>query len=108
MFWKQVHKKRFHGIDFNRQKVIGNYIADFYASSLGLVVEIDGGCHNGKLEYDAYRDEYMRSLGIQVFRTTDYDITHHPDVVMRELERFILDHYEAVTSSPFGQGTAAP
>ena len=27
-FWKQVHKKMFHGLDFGRQKVIGNYIVD--------------------------------------------------------------------------------
>ncbi|RRD74109.1 DUF559 domain-containing protein, partial [Tannerella forsythia] len=29
LFWKQVHKGRFHGIDFDRQRVIGNYIVDF-------------------------------------------------------------------------------
>ena len=30
VFWIQVHRKMFHGLDFDRQKVIGNYIADFY------------------------------------------------------------------------------
>ena len=34
MFWRQVHKKKFHGIDFNRQYIIGNYIADFYLEVL--------------------------------------------------------------------------
>ena len=29
-FWKQVHKKMFHGLDFDRQKAIGNYIVDNY------------------------------------------------------------------------------
>ena len=29
-FWKQVHKKMFYGLDFDRQKVIGNYIVDNY------------------------------------------------------------------------------
>ena len=93
MFWKQVHKKKFHGIDFNRQYVIGNYIADFYARSLGLVVEVDGGYHNDREEYDRNREAYMRSLGVLTFRTTDYDIIHHPDVVMRKLEEFIVEHY---------------
>ncbi len=96
VFWKQVHKKKFYEIDFNRQYIIGNYIADFYARSLGLVVEIDGGYHNGREEYDKDREAYMRSLGILTFRTTDYDVIHHPSVVMRELEGFILEHYEAV------------
>ena len=30
VFWIQVHRKMFHGLDFDRQKVIGNYIVDFY------------------------------------------------------------------------------
>jgi very-short-patch-repair endonuclease len=93
MFWKQVHKKKFHGIDFNRQYVIGDFIADFYARSLGLVVEVDGGYHNGREEYDLNREVYMESLGILTFRTTDYDIIQHPDVVMRDLEEFIVEHY---------------
>ena len=29
-FWRQVHKKIFHGLDFDRQKAIGNYIVDNY------------------------------------------------------------------------------
>ena len=29
-FWKQVHKKMFHDLDFNRLKVIENYIVDNY------------------------------------------------------------------------------
>ena len=30
---------------FNRQKVIGNYIADFYCASSKLVIELDGSQH---------------------------------------------------------------
>ena len=33
------------GVAFKRQVPLGNrYIADFFAPSLGLVVEVDGGC----------------------------------------------------------------
>ena len=96
MFWKQVHKKKFHGIDFNRQFIIGNYIADFFARSLGLVVEIDGGSHNGREDYDENREAYMSSLGVLTFRTTDYDILNHPDLVMQELEAFIVKHCETI------------
>ena len=28
-FWEQVRRKMFHGLDFDRQKVIGSYIVDF-------------------------------------------------------------------------------
>jgi very-short-patch-repair endonuclease len=52
IFWKQVRNKEFHQIDFDRQKIIGNYIVDFYIKSLGVVIEIDGSSHNDKEEYE--------------------------------------------------------
>lgn len=50
IFGMQVHRKMSYGLDFARQKVIGNYIVDFYVKRLGLVVEIDGGSHNEKTD----------------------------------------------------------
>ena len=94
VFWLQVHRKHFHGLDFDRQKVIGTYIVDFYVKRLGLVVEIDGGSHNEKMDYDARRDDYLKGLGIKVFRTTDYDVLQHVDIVLEDLRIFILDNYE--------------
>ena len=35
-------------IQFNRQKVIGNYIVDFYCKSANIVIEIDGAQHYEK------------------------------------------------------------
>ena len=94
IFWMQVHQKMFYGLDFDRQKIIGNYIVDFYVKSLGLVVEIDGGSHNEKSEYDTQRDLYIESLGLKVFHTTDFDVLHHVSLVLNELTNFILDNYE--------------
>lgn len=48
LFWRQVRNKTFHAIDFDRQRIIGNYIVDFYVKALGLVVEIDGVSHDFK------------------------------------------------------------
>ena len=45
IFWKQVRAGEFHNIDFDRQRIVGNYIVDFYVKSLGLVIEIDGSQH---------------------------------------------------------------
>ncbi|MCY7291467.1 MAG: DUF559 domain-containing protein [Ferruginibacter sp.] len=55
LFWQQVHKGVFHKIDFNRQRIIGNYIVDLYVRSLGLIIEIDGSRHDHKAIYDAER-----------------------------------------------------
>ena len=93
-FWQQVHKKMFHGLDFNRQKVIGNYIVDFFVKKLGLVVEIDGGSHNDKEDYDTQRDTYLESLGLKVFHTTDYDVLQHVNIVLEDLRKYIVENYE--------------
>ena len=84
----------FNGLDFDRQKVIGNYIADFFVKRLGLVIEIDGGSHNDKEDYDAQRDKYLEGLGLNVFHTTDYDVLQHVNIVLADLRKFIIDNYE--------------
>ena len=94
VFWLQVHGKSFYGLDFDRQKVIGNYIVDFYVKRLGLAVEIDGGSHNEKMDYDAQRDDFLEGLGLKVFHTTDYDVLQHVDIVLEDLRKFILENYE--------------
>lgn len=93
VFWKQVRNKTFWGIDFDRQKIIGNYIVDFYVKKLGLVIEIDGESHNNKEVYDLKREHYMISQGVTIFKTTNFRIIHDLENVMKELESFIIDQY---------------
>ena len=94
VFWMQVHKKMFHGLDFDRQKVIGNYIVDFFVKRLGLVVEIDGGSHNEKTDYDEQRDRYLEGLGLKVFHTTDFDVLQHMSMALEDLRKYIVGNYE--------------
>jgi very-short-patch-repair endonuclease len=52
------------GVAFNRQVPLGNrYIADFYAPSVRLVVEVDGGVHRGSGAADRHRDEWLQRHG---------------------------------------------
>jgi very-short-patch-repair endonuclease len=68
LFWNEVKNGKFLGLDFDRQKVIDNYIADFYCSFLNVVIEIDGSFHEHQVEYDNQRDERMKDLGLTVIR----------------------------------------
>ena len=59
----------------HRQKVIGEYIADFYIPKAKIVIELDGSQHfePKNSEKDRERDAYMERLGILVLRyTNDY------------------------------------
>ncbi|WP_395056296.1 endonuclease domain-containing protein [Flavobacterium sp.] len=93
VFWQQVHKRKFWSIDFDRQRIIGNYIVDFYVKNLGLIIEIDGSSHNDKEEYDNKREQYLKSLGLKVFRTSDLKVLHDLGNLMTDLEQFIIQEY---------------
>ena len=93
VFWLQVHKGMFWKIDFDRQRIIGNFIVDFYVKTLGLVVEIDGSSHNDKEEYDQKREEYLISLGLKVYRISDLRVKHDLNNVMVELEKYIVEEF---------------
>jgi very-short-patch-repair endonuclease len=93
LFWKQVHKGCFHKIDFDRQRVIGNFIVDFYVKALGLVIEIDGSSHDYKQAYDAARQAYLESFGLIVFRCSDFDVKNNINEVFISLEEFIIKEY---------------
>ena len=60
----------------HRQKVIGNYIVDFYIAESKTVIELDGSQHyetGGKIA-DEKRDSYLNSLGITVLRYANSDV----------------------------------
>ena len=90
LFWLQVRNNTFWSIDFDRQRVIGSFIVDFYVKSLGLVIEIDGSSHDGKEEYDTARESFLRNLGLKVYRISDSRVKHNLFTVMQELEEYIV------------------
>lgn len=85
LFWNQVKNKQFKGFDFDRQKIIGNYIVDFYCSNCQVVVEIDGSTHNDKVDYDQQRDNYIVSLGLTVIHIPVNDVMFKLGKVMEML-----------------------
>lgn len=93
VFWLHVKNKLFYKIDFDRQKVIGNYIVDFYIKSLGLIIEIDGTSHNEKEKYDLRRENYLKNLGLKIFRITDNRIKLDLNNVLEELKDYIKLEY---------------
>lgn len=102
LFWMQVTKGQFYNIDFDRQRIIGNYIVDFYVKKLGLIIEIDGSSHDNKEKYDAERDAYFDSLGLKVYHIPVVEVLQQMKLVMQKLEDFIINNYN---SPPHPAGT---
>ncbi|MBQ6553248.1 MAG: endonuclease domain-containing protein [Clostridia bacterium] len=63
-------------VRFQRQKAIGNYIADFYCAKAKLVIELDGGGHytDEQAAKDAVRTEYLEKQDLTVLRICNTDI----------------------------------
>jgi len=95
IFWLHVKNGSFYQLDFDRQRIIGNYIVDFYVKSLGLVIEIDGASHNDKFEYDRKRDEFLCRLGLRVYHISDLRVKHDLGNVLNELKDFIIREFGA-------------
>ena len=59
-----------------KQRIIGNYIVDFYCASAGLVIEVDGSQHYEPqgAAYDKARSAFLSSLGLEVLRFSNRDI----------------------------------
>jgi len=89
LLWSKIRSKQLKGFQFYRQKIIGNYIADFYCPKSKLVIEVDGGQHyssEGK-EKDRMRDDYMTGAGLTVVRFSDREVLKNLDSVLEEIWR---------------------
>ena len=82
---------RSYPIRFLRQKVIDNYIADFYCSRARLIIELDGSQHyeeNGLLK-DKIRTEKIESRGLMVFLIPNNDVNKNFNVVCEYIDLFV-------------------
>jgi len=88
--WYDFLKK--HNLQFYRQRIIGNYIVDFYCDKVKLVIELDGSQHyeDETKEYDKLRTEYLNSLGILVLHFSNRDIDDNFEGVCKIIEETIL------------------
>jgi very-short-patch-repair endonuclease len=73
------------GASFRRQHPIGPYILDFYAPSLKLAIEVDGGQHALLTEHDAERSRFLNAKGIRVMRFWNGDVLRNLDGVAEEI-----------------------
>lgn len=84
-------------VGFKRQKVINNYVVDFYCPKEKLIIELDGSQHyseEGK-EKDKERDNELKGLGYRVKRYTNLEINTQFEAVCRD----ILKNIKSIKSS---------
>jgi len=106
ILWSRLRGKQLLGVQFYRQKPIGNCIVDFFAPRTKLVVEVDGsqhmeGDHAGK---DRRRDGYLASLGLQVLRFDSRQVLQETDAVVDVIFRRMADFGKSPLTPLFQRG----
>lgn len=79
--WRRLSGSK-TGFAFRRQLVIGTSIVDFACTKARLVVEVDGGYHEGRQRRDAARDRALAAHGWRVLRIPEQHVFSGLDEVV--------------------------
>ena len=82
--WSRIRRKQIFGLQFYRQRPIGNYIVDFYCPQAQLVLEVDGSQRMHELagRKDEYRESYLKQQGIKVLKFDNLQVLKQLDAVV--------------------------
>ena len=85
ILWEHLKANRLNGLHFRRQQVVHGYFPDFYCHQHELIVEVDGEIHDMQVEYDAEREEYLKSLGFRIIRFTNEEVVKNLKAVLQRI-----------------------
>ena len=89
VLWEKIRRKQLNGLQFQRQRVIGNCIVDFYCPLAKLIIEVDGIQHYSEVgkEWDEVRDEHMKQIGLKVLRFSNDQVIYNIDSVVDKIRQ---------------------
>jgi very-short-patch-repair endonuclease len=89
--WSLVRRKQLQGFRFRRQVPLGRYVADFACMSARLVIELDGGQHADRSEYDQHRTAWLNGNGFRVLRFWNDEVFTNADGVLETIRLALVD-----------------
>jgi len=81
--WRRLRGARLLGFKFKRQQPLGSYIVDFVCFEQKLVIEVDGGQHDG--EGDAPRTQWLEGQGFRVLRFWNDEVATRENDVLESI-----------------------
>ncbi|MFC1856734.1 endonuclease domain-containing protein [Thermodesulfobacteriota bacterium] len=93
ILWSELRAKQLLGVQFYRQKPIGDYIVDLFAPKANLAIEVDGSQHQEKRHIirDMERDKYLARRGILVLRFNSREVLKNTDAVVDAVYRTVME-----------------
>ena len=82
---------RYYPVKIYKQRIIDDFIADFYCHSARLVIELDGSQHytNQGKAHDEARTEILERYGIYVLRFSNKDVNDNFEGVCYMIDKVI-------------------
>ena len=109
--WARLRDRRLLGVRFARQVPIGPYIVDFCCREQRLIVELDGGQHATRADYDAGRTAFLEGLGYRVLRFWDNEALRNTDGVLQRIAQALSSAQTRPSPRPSpqrGEGDGRP
>ena len=87
---------REYPVRFLRQKVIGNFIVDFYCAKAKLVVELDGSQHyeDENITKDNERTEFLEKYGLTIIRIPNNEVNNNFRGVCEYIDLLVRQNLE--------------
>jgi very-short-patch-repair endonuclease len=63
--WARLSAQQVSGSKFPRQHLLLGYVVDFFCQEVLLIVELDGGQHDPRMDVDGVRARQLRISGCQ-------------------------------------------
>jgi very-short-patch-repair endonuclease len=87
LLWEELRNRKLNGLKFRRQHPLDKFIVDFYCNEKKIVLELDGGVHNEKInkEYDEARTAMLAGLNIIVLRFKNEEVINDMQGVLKKI-----------------------
>ena len=99
LLWKHLRGRQVSGCKFRRQHPFMDYVLDFVCLEKGLIVEVDGGQHQGS-EKDVLRDQRLREAGFRVLRFWNNQVLQETQAVVEVIFAALTDGVGTPESDP--------
>ena len=101
--WARLRDRRILGAKFARQVPIGPYVVDFCCRERELIVELDGGQHAARADYDAGRTAFLQAQGYRVLRFWDNEALRNTDGVLERIVQTLSPSHTSPSPRPSPQ-----
>lgn len=91
---------RKYPVKIYKQRIIGNFIVDFYCAPAKIVIELDGSQHYEPqgVAHDSERSAFLTALGLDVLRFSNQDVDKNFHSVCTQIDLIIQERMQGPLS----------